>query len=111
MSAGVFTTTVDILGGAGATDAWGDPTEGSTVVLAAVPATITESRQVVATPSDPQAVTVHYYTGRLPAGTPVTRDNRVRDASGQIYAVDYVSNTPTSPAIPAYVRLDLRRVT
>lgn len=104
------TTTVDILGGAGELDEWGDPTESTAVLLAGVPAAITESRTVVATESDPQAVAVHYYTGRLPAGTPVTKDHRLRDAAGQLYAIDYV-NIPNSPAVPGDIRLDLRRVT
>lgn len=104
------TTTVDILGGGGSTDEWGDPTESTDVILAGVPASITETRQVVATESDPQAVAVHYYTGRLPAGTAVTADQRLRDAAGQLYAIDYV-NVPNAVAIPGDVRLDLRRVT
>lgn len=104
------TTTVEILGGTDTTDEWGDPTEGSTVLLADVPAAITESRTVVATESDPQAVAVHYYTGRLPAGTAVTKDQRLRDAAGTLYVIDYV-NIPNSPAAPGDVRLDLRRVT
>lgn len=104
------TTTVDILGGAGGTDEWGDPTESETVVLAGVPAAITERRNVVATESDPQAVTVHYYTGRVPAGTAVTKDHRLRDADGTLYSIDYV-NVPRPIGTPGDVRLDLRRVT
>jgi hypothetical protein len=114
VSGGVYTTTVDVLGDADGTpalDEWGDPIEGVDVLLAAVPALITERRTVVATESDPQAVTVHYYTGRLPAGTVVTRDQRIRTPDGVIYVIDYVNATPTSPAVPADVRLDLRRVT
>lgn len=104
------TTTVDILGGEAAVDEWGDPTEATDVVQAGIPAAITETRQVVATESDPQAVAVHYYTGRLPAGTVVLPEHRLRDAAGQLYSVDYV-NHPNSPAVPGDVRLDLRRVT
>jgi hypothetical protein len=106
----VPTTTVDILGGAGAVDEWGDPTEDTTVLAAGIPASITEARQVVATESDPQAVAVHYYTGRLPAGTSVTKDHRLRDAAGQLYSIDYV-NIPNMIGTPGDVRLDLRRVT
>lgn len=104
------TTTVEILGGDAAVDPWGDPTEGTDVIQAGVPAAITETRQVVATESDPQAVAVHYYTARLPAGTIVLPEHRLRDATGQLYAVDYV-NHPNSPAVPGDVRVDLRRVT
>ncbi len=104
------TTTVDILGGAPTQDAFGDQEEGLEVILAGVPAAITETRQIVATESDAQAVAVHYYTGRLPAGTPVERSQRIRDAQGNVYSIDYVNDRPASPAIPADVRLDLRRV-
>lgn len=103
------TTLVDILGGTAGVDEWGDPVEGSTVLTAGVPASITETRQVVATESDPQAVAVHYYTGRLPAGTAVTKDNRIRDAAGNVYNIDYV-NVPNAIGTPGDVRLDLRRV-
>lgn len=115
MSAGIYTTTVDILGGAGTVDEWGDPVEGAEPLYSGVPARITERRQVVATESDAQAVTVHYYVGRLPAGTQVTADNRLRepagDPDGRLYAIDYVRDTPGTVVAPDEVRLDLRRVT
>ena len=104
------TTTVDVLGGDAAVDEWGDPTEGTDVIQAGVPAAITETRQVVATESDPQAVAVHYYTGRLPAGTVVLPEHRLRDAAGNLYAIDYV-NHPNAVGAPGDVRVDLRRVT
>lgn len=112
MSSGTYTTWVDVLGGAGTVDDWGYPVEEDTVVSTEpVPAHITETRQVVATESDPQAVAVHYYTGRVPAGTTITDANRIRDTrSGIVYQVDYV-NTPNAVATPGDIRLDLRRVT
>lgn len=103
------TTLVDILGGAGTSDEWGDHDESLTVVASGVPASITETRQVIATESDPQAVAVHYYTGRLPAGTAVTKDQRIRDAAGNLYSIDYV-NVPNAIGAPGDIRLDLRRV-
>lgn len=104
------TTTVEILGGAAQVDEWGDPTESTTVVATGVPASITETRQVVATESDAQAVAVHYYTGRLPAGTEVDESQRLRDMiTGKVYNIDYV-NVPNSVGTPGDVRLDLRRV-
>lgn len=116
MSAGVYTTWVDILGdpdpSTTPTDEWGYPTEDDTKLNTdPIPAHITETRQVVATESDPQAVAVHYYTGRLPAGTAVTEAHRLRDTrTGTIYQVDYV-NTPNAVATPGDIRVDLRRVT
>ena len=110
MTAGVYTITVDILGGDAVLDEWGDPTEGTEVLVEGVPALIVERRQVVATESDSQMVTVYYYTGRVPAGTEVTADHRLRDtSSGVLYSIDHV-NPPTSPAVPGDIRLDLRRV-
>jgi hypothetical protein len=111
MSGGVYTTWIDVLGGAGTVDEWGYPVEEDTVVLAGIPAHITETRQTVATESDPQAVAVHYYTGRIPAGITITDANRVKDTrSGIIYQVDYV-NVPNAVGTPGDIRLDLRRVT
>jgi hypothetical protein len=111
VSAGVYTTHVDILGGAGEVDEWGDPVESDTIVFHMVPMAITETREVVSTESDAQAVAVHYYTGRAPAGTAVTNAHRVKDLqTGVIYQVDYV-NHPNSIGVPGDVRLDLRRVT
>lgn len=110
MSAGVYTTTLDILGGTGGTDEWGDPLEGTEVLKSGVPAMVVERAQRVATEEDPQAVTVHYYVGRVPAGTPVNRDHRVRDRDGTLYSIDYVSH-PADPTGQADIRLDLRRVT
>lgn len=103
------TTVIEILGGTAAADVWGDPVEASTVVASGIPAAITETRQVIATESDSQAVAVHYYTGRVPAGTAVTKDQRVRDAAGNVYSIDYV-NVPNAIGAPGDIRLDLRRV-
>lgn len=116
MSAGTYSTTVDILGDTDPgdpppRDEWGDPIEEDDLVKANVPASITEKHRTVATESEPQAITIHYYTGRLPHGTPVTRAHRLRDRrTGEIYQVDYV-NAPNAVAMPGDVRVDLRRVT
>lgn len=115
MTAGTYTTTVDILGdadgGTAPTNSWGDELEESGVLLAGVPAIIVERPARVATESSREPVTVHYYVGRVPNGTPVTEANRIRDAAdGRVYQVDYVSR-PANPVVPADVRLDLKRVT
>lgn len=111
MSGGIYTTTVEILGGSDVVDEWGDPAEGSTVIGSPIPMSITEQRILVSTESDPGQVATHYYTGRAPAGTVVTAAQRLRDTvSGLIYLVDYV-NTPNAVGTPGDVRLDLRRVT
>ncbi len=111
VSGGIYTTTVEILGGSYTVVEWGDPAVGSTVVGDPIPMSITEGRINVATESDPGVVTTHYYTGRAPAGTQVTAAQRLRDTvSGIIYLIDYV-NTPNAVGTPGDVRLDLRRVT
>ena len=111
VSGGIYTTTVEILGGSDTMDEWGYPAEGSTVVGSPIPMSITEQRITVATESDAGNVTTHYYTGRAPAGTVVTQAQRLRDTvSGIIYLIDYV-NTPNAVGTPGDIRLDLRRVT
>lgn len=108
------TTTISILGspdGTTPTDEYGDSVESPEPVATGIPAAIHVRRETVATESDPNAVVVWYYVGRVPAGTPVTAAQRVRDdATGTIYLVDNVVNIP-SAIVPQDVRLDLRRVT
>lgn len=114
MPAGTYLVVADILGGADTVDEWGDPVEGVQVLGPPVPVTITEARQVVATESDPQAVVIHYYIGRVPAGTAVMKDYRLRvpagDVNGQLYMIDHVRDTPGSLVDQDDIRLDLRRV-
>lgn len=104
------TTTITILTGSSESE-WGDPTEGDTERVTGVPAAIHEGALKVQTESDPQARAVRYYTARLPHGTEINEDERIKDeVTGVIYAVDAVT-TPTNPALPQDVRVDLRRVT
>jgi hypothetical protein len=112
VTAGSYTTRVDILGGSDATDEWGDPVEGSTVVFPDIPMSITETRQIVKTEGDPQAVAIHYYTARCPRRYPITSNHRVQDIkTGDIYSIDYVNRPTNDPTGTADTRLDLRRVT
>jgi hypothetical protein len=116
MTAGVYTTTVDILGdadpeGPPPTNEWGDELEEDDTLGAGVPARIVERPARVVTEGSREPVTVHYYVARLPHGTVVTSADRIRDrADGLIYQVDYVAR-PANPALPQDVRLDLKRVT
>lgn len=111
------TTTVTILGsadGVTAPDQWGDTVEGDSPAgptATGIPAAIHTGRRVVATESDPHAVVVRYFTGRLPAGTQVTDAQRLLDErTGQIYVIDQVTE-PQSSTMPQDLSLDLRRVT
>jgi hypothetical protein len=108
------TTTISILGtpdGETETDQFGDSVESAEPFATGIPAAIHTGRETVATESDPNAVVVWYFTGRVPAGTAITRDQRIRDeATGTIYLVDNVVDIPNA-VMPQDVRLDLRRVT
>lgn len=105
------TTTVTILGSETSQSDYGDVLDSETPAGTGIPANILEGRQVVATESDQQARVIRYYTGRLPYGTVVTGNNRLRDdVTGDVYVIDNVSR-PANPVIPQDVRLDLRRVT
>lgn len=105
------TTTITILGSETSQSDYGDVLDSETPAGTGIPASIIEGRQVVATESDQQARVIHYYTGRLPHGTVVTGNNRLRDdENGDVYVIDNVSR-PHNPVIPQDVRLDLRRVT
>lgn len=105
------TTTVQLLGGAGTTDPYGDTDESVTVLADDVPASLIErSMPTVLTESDMQAVQVHYCTCRVPQGTPVDNLTRVRDKrTGVIYSVDVVTQ-PQHSTTQQDIRLDLRRV-
>jgi hypothetical protein len=104
------TTVVAILGGGSSSD-WGDELEGDDPRVTGIPAAIHEGAMKVQTESDPQARAIRYYTGRLPHGTDVTNNERIKDLiSGAVYVVDAVT-TPVNAALPQDVRVDLRRVT
>lgn len=110
MTAGVYTTTVDILGGSGGTSEWGDPVEGEETILAAVPAHIVAQRRIVVPEGGRETIAVRYYVGRLPAGTAVDETQRLRDnGTGRVYLIDHVER-PVSPVTPQDVQLDLRHV-
>lgn len=104
------TTTITALGGT-STSPYEDTVDGTTAVATGVPASIIEGREVMATESDPQARVIRYYIGRVPAGTDTSAWVRIRDErSNTVYVIDNVTS-PTNPAVPMDVRLDLRRVT
>jgi hypothetical protein len=104
------TTTITILSGSSSSE-WGDDIEGEIERVTGLPGAIHEGALKVQTESDPQARAVRFYTGRLPHGTQIATNERLRDElTGVIYAVDAVT-TPVNPALPQDVRVDLRRVT
>lgn len=103
------TTSVTILGGS-STDDLGDTRDGITPSATGVPASIIERNTRVTLPVDMRVQTVYFYTGRLPAGTVVSKNNRLLDErTGATYVVDNVAQ-PGSPVHTNDLRLELRRV-
>ncbi|MER7814543.1 hypothetical protein [Streptomyces sp. NPDC096153] len=106
----VANTRISVLGGT-STNEWGDEVDGTTVAASGIPASILQRTRVVTTPEMPTPRRIAYYVGRLPHGTPVGIENRIRDeVSGRIYAITDV-DTPANVGIDGDLRLDLKRVT
>lgn len=104
------TTTISVLGGTGI-DEFGDPVDGTTVAASGVPASIIEQSKTVNDPASGTPRVVRSIIGRVPAGTPVTGDNRVRDErTGVTYVVDSTTQ-PSNPLWVQEIRLDLRETT
>jgi hypothetical protein len=88
----IATTTVSILGGVTADDGFGDSADNATVSASGVPASILEQERRTTGYRDGMPRVVRYVTGRLPAGTAVTEDNRILDENtGQIYIIDSIA--------------------
>lgn len=104
------TTYATILGGAGGTNEWGDPTDGTTEIHTRVPCALVETpRQVVADEGQREPVTIVYVTAYIPRRYEVTDAQRLRDdRTGHTYLIDQVTR-PQHPSIPQDTRLDLRR--
>lgn len=83
------TTTVTILRGQ-TTDDYGDTVDLPTPVAAGIPASIIERTQKVHGPKDSEDRIVRIFKLRVPRGTGLLKDDRVRDAAGQVYIVDNV---------------------
>ncbi|WP_326779721.1 hypothetical protein OG481_02165 [Streptomyces longwoodensis] len=106
----VATTSLTILRGT-TTDAYGDEQDTDTPKYTGIPASLVEQSRRVTTRDDPTPRIVHYAVSRVPAGTDVTDQDRVRDErTGAIYTVDAVSGMD-NPALQVDRRLDLRRTT
>ena len=103
------TTTVSVLRGAQA-DEFGDQVDANTVVASALLASIHETTQDVFDAASSTARTIRKLTGRMANGTDVRVSDRIRDErTGQVYGIANVY-TPTNPAFPADVRLDLESI-
>jgi hypothetical protein len=75
------------------------------------PAAITQSSKTVTTPEQPTPRVIRTHVARLPAGTPVGPEDRLRDdITGTVYAITAVTAERGVGHAPD-VRLDLKQVT
>jgi hypothetical protein len=92
-------------------DPFGDPMEIETPLYENVPAAISEVASNETTVAEGMPRQVRYLVGRLPAGTDVQHEDRLRDeVSGQVYLIDGIDETASSAILDQGVRLELRRV-
>ncbi len=106
----IATTTLTVLRGT-TTDGYGDEKDTDTPVATGVIASLTEQSRRVTTRDDPTPRIVRYAVARVPAGTDIRDQDRVRDErTGAVYIVDAPSSM-ANPAMTVDLRLDLRRTT
>lgn len=106
----IATTQLTVLRGT-ATDEYGDEQDTDTVVARNIPASLTEQSRRVTTRDDPTPRIIRTTIARVPAGTDIQDQDRVRDQrTGFTYIVDAPSSM-ASPAMAVDLRLDLRRTT
>jgi hypothetical protein len=105
----IATTRVTILRGT-STDLFGDTvdtdTEAGTEAQTDIPASLIEQTRTSRGPASGTPRVVRSAIARLPAGTDVTADDRIRDErTGRTYSVDQV-NQPSAIGIAAELRVD-----
>ena len=104
----VATTTVSVLGGSG-TDAFGDETDGTTVLAAGVPASLIESTRTAMEPATGTPRIIRTHICRLPPGTAVDETRRIQDEqTSEIYIVVAVTKN-SNPVLAQPLRADLKR--
>jgi len=102
-------TTVAVLAGT-TTNAAGDVVDADTPTVTGVPALLVERSRNYTNQVDGMPRTVRYGKARVPTGTAVVKDDRVRDEqSGAVYLVEAVF-APKDRQFPADTQLDLKRV-
>lgn len=103
------TTTVSIMRGT-TVDEFGDSLDNSTVAASGIPLSIIEQSKRVFDPVTSTARVIRYYTGRATSGTDIQEGDRILDeATGSIYAIDYVSQPPGPFHMPD-MHIDLSKV-
>lgn len=104
----IATTTVSILGGA-STDAFGDDTDGTTVLAAHIPASLIESTRTAMEPVTGTPRIIRTHVCRLPPGTAVDETVRVKDEqTNETYIVVAVTRN-ANPVLAQPLRADLKR--
>jgi hypothetical protein len=94
-----------------AADVYGDsvdlPAEAGADAQTHIPASLIEASRSVRTPGSPTPRVVRYTICRLPAGTDVTEDDRIKDdVTGRIYSIQSVTR-PAALGFTPETRLDL----
>jgi hypothetical protein len=106
----IATTRLTVLRGT-TTDAYGDEQDTDTAVATGVIASLVEQSRRVTTRENPTPRIVRYAVARVPAGTDIRDQDRVRDErTGATYIVEAPSSM-ANPAMAVDLRLDLRRTT
>lgn len=86
------TTSVTILRGQGENE-FGDVIDLPTPWKTGIPASIIERTQRVHGPKDSEDRIIRIYKLRVPHGTGLAKDDRIRDAAGRVFIVDNVYQT------------------
>jgi hypothetical protein len=106
----IATTTLTVLRGT-TTDVYDDEQDTDTAVATGVIASLVEQSRRVTTRENPTPRIVRYAVARVPAGTDIRDQDRVRDErTGATYIVEAPSSM-ANPAMAVDLRLDLRRTT
>lgn len=104
----ISTTTVSILGGT-STDAFGDDTDGTTVLASSIPASLIESTRTAMEPVTGTPRIIRTHVCRLPPDTAVDETVRVKDEqTNETYIVVAVTRN-ANPVIAQPLRADLKR--
>jgi hypothetical protein len=104
----IATTRVSVLGGA-STDAFGDETDGTTVLASAIPASLIESTRTAMEPVTGTPRIIRTHICRLPPSTAVDETKRIKDEqTNEIYIVVSVTKN-SNPVLAQPLRADLKR--
>lgn len=104
----VATTKVSVLGGS-STDAFGDETDGTTVLASGIAASLIESTRTAQEPVTGTPRIIRTHICRLPPGTAVDETKRIKDEStDEIYIVVAVTKN-ANPFLAQPLRADLKR--